>query len=94
MTLPKHRVSTHPGEVLREDVLKALQMSAAAFADWCGLPVRYVRELARERRPLTPEAAWAIGQAVGQGPQYWMGLQTDYDLTRARPRRRIPKLPR
>ena len=88
MALPTNRVTTHPGEHLREDVLKEKKMSAAAFARLCGLPVRYVRELVRERRPVTAEAAWAISGALGSTPEFWMGLQTAHDLTMARPRRR------
>lgn len=94
MALPANRITTHPGETLREDVLKEKKMSAAAFARLCGLPVRYVRELVRERRPVTAEAAWAISMALGSTPEFWMGLQMTHDLTKARPRRKVARLPK
>jgi addiction module HigA family antidote len=87
-------ITAHPGATLREDVLMPKNMSAAAFARWCGLSVRYVRELARERRRMTPKAAWAISQALGSSPEFWMRLQASHDLTKARPRRRVPRIPR
>lgn len=94
MGLPKHRIATHPGEILREEYLRPLKMSAAAFARWCGLSPRYVRELVRGRRAVTAETAWPISQALDTSVELWTGLQSAHDLTKARPRRRVPRIPR
>lgn len=69
----------HPGEYVRE-ALEELGMSQAEFARIIGvLPMR-ISHLAREELPVTAELALRLDQAPGQSPQYWLKLQTAYDL--------------
>ena len=72
----------HPDEFLRE-ILDELGLTQAAFADAIGIsPVR-VSHMLRGDRPVTAEVALRLGLALGQTPQYWLNLQTTYDLKRA-----------
>ncbi len=69
----------HPGEYVRE-ALEDLGMSQAEFARAIGVSPMRISHLVREERPVTAEMALRLGQAFGQSPQYWLNLQTTYDL--------------
>ena len=72
----------HPGEFLRE-ILEALSMSQAAFASALDVSPMRVSHLLRGERPVTAELALRLGRALGQTPQFWLNLQTSYDLKMA-----------
>lgn len=69
----------HPGEFLRE-TLEDLRLTQAALADAIGVSPMRVSHLLRGDRPVTAELALRLGRALGQTPQYWLNLQTAYDL--------------
>jgi addiction module HigA family antidote len=69
----------HPGEYIRE-ALEDLGLTQAALAQALGVSAMRISHLVREERPVTAELALRLGQAFGQSPQYWLNLQTDYDL--------------
>jgi len=69
----------HPGEFLRE-ILEDLGLTQSAFADAIGVSPMRVSHLLRGDRPVTAELALRMGRALGQTPQYWLNLQTAYDL--------------
>ena len=69
----------HPGEFLRE-TLEELGLSQAALADAIGVSPMRVSHLLRGDRPVTAELALRLGRALDQTPQYWLNLQTAYDL--------------
>lgn len=69
----------HPGEFLRE-TLDELGLTQAAFADALGVSAMRVSHLLKGQRPVTAELALRLGRALGQTPQYWLNLQTTYDL--------------
>lgn len=69
----------HPGEHLRE-FLDELAMSQAAFARAIGVSPMRISHVVRGERPVTAELALRFGRAFGQTAQFWMGLQTTYDL--------------
>ena len=72
----------HPGEFLRE-TLEELGLTQAALADAIGVSPMRVSHLLRGDRPVTAELALRLGRALGQTPQYWLNLQTGYDLKMA-----------
>jgi len=72
----------HPGEFLRE-TLDELGLSQAAFAEALGISPMRVSHLLKGVRPVTAELALRLGIALGQTPQYWLNLQTSYDLKMA-----------
>ena len=69
----------HPGEYIRE-ALEDLGLTQAALAKSLGVSAMRISHVVREERPITAELALRLGQAFGQSPQYWLNLQTDYDL--------------
>ncbi len=71
--------AVHPGEFLRE-TLDELGLTQAAFADAIGVSPMRVSHLLRGERPVTAELALRLGRALGQTPQYWLNLQSAYDL--------------
>jgi len=71
--------AVHPGEFLRE-TLEELGLTQAAFAEVIGVSPMRVSHLLKGDRPVTAELALRLGRALGQTPQYWLNLQTTYDL--------------
>ena len=71
--------AVHPGEFLRE-TLNDLGLTQAAFAEAIGVSPMRVSHVLRGERPVTAELALRLGRALGQTPQYWLNLQTTYDL--------------
>ncbi|MFM9900720.1 MAG: HigA family addiction module antitoxin [Polaromonas sp.] len=69
----------HPGEFLRE-TLEDMVMTQAAFAEAIGVSPMRVSHLLRGERPVTAEMALRLGRALRQTPQYWLNLQTAFDL--------------
>lgn len=90
--LPKKRIPTHPGEVLIEEFLEPMGVTQVALAAHLGVPVQRINELVRAKRGVTPETAWLLAGAFGTTPEFWLALQTNYDLARARPTRIIQRL--
>ncbi|CAM5795390.1 HigA family addiction module antitoxin [Ottowia pentelensis] len=80
MTTPHNGLpAIHPGEFLRE-TLNDLGLTQAAFASALGVSPMRVSHLLKGDRPVTAELALRLGRALGQTPQYWLNLQTSYDL--------------
>ncbi|MGH8476082.1 MAG: HigA family addiction module antitoxin [Methylococcales bacterium] len=69
----------HPGEILHE-ILEDLNLTQTAFAKTIGVSSMRVSHVLRGTRPVTAELALRLGRAFGQTPQYWLNLQTRYDL--------------
>jgi addiction module HigA family antidote len=69
----------HSGEFLREALVE-LAITQSAFAQAIGLSVMRVSHVLKRDRAFTAELALRLGRALGQTPQYWLNLQTTYDL--------------
>ena len=69
----------HPGYYLRE-ILEDHGMSQAAFAHAIGVSPMRISHIVREQRPVTAELALRLGRAFGQSAQFWINLQSSYDL--------------
>ncbi len=74
----------HPGEVLLEEFLKPLGISQNRLARAMGVPPRRINEIVHGKRAITADTALRLARALGTSEQFWMGLQTDYDLEKAR----------
>jgi addiction module HigA family antidote len=74
----------HPGEVLREEFLVPLKLSAGALASKMGVPRTRVERIASEDVSITADTALRLGKALGTSPHLWLNLQNDYDLQMAR----------
>ena len=79
----KTRIRTHPGEVLREEYLEPLGMSARQLAEAIHVPANRISELARERRGVTADTAIRLGRYFGTSPDFWLNLQLAHDLSKA-----------
>ncbi len=71
---------THPGEILREDVLPALDLTKTRFAELLHVSRQTLYDLLGERQPVTPQMALRLGRLLGNGPEIWLRLQGAYDL--------------
>ncbi len=69
----------HPGEYLTE-ILEELNVSQAEFSRAIGVSPMRISHVTRGSRPVTAELALLFARAFDQSPQYWMNLQTDFDL--------------
>jgi addiction module HigA family antidote len=76
--LPKN--PTHPGEMLLEEFLKPLGVSQVQFARHIGVSFKRINEIVNGKRAVSPETAWLFSQSLGTSPQFWMSLQSYYDL--------------
>jgi addiction module HigA family antidote len=74
----------HPGEVLREEFLVPMKLSPYALAQACGVPRTRIERIAREETPVTADTALRLAQYFGSTAEFWMGLQSQYDLEHAR----------
>jgi antitoxin HigA-1 len=70
----------HPGEVLREEFLEPLGLSAHALAQALRVPAPRVNDIVRERRSVSPDTALRLARHFGTTPQFWLNLQASYDL--------------
>ena len=70
----------HPGEVLLEEFLRPLGLSQNRLGLSLGVHPRRINEIVLHKRRVTAETALRLGRYFGTSPQFWLGLQSDYDL--------------
>ena len=70
----------HPGEILREDYLAPLEMSANALAKAIGVTPARINEIVREERGITADTALRLAKYFGGNAKFWLNLQTTYEL--------------
>jgi len=81
MSRPVNRMRpVHPGEVLREDYLAELGLSANALAVALGVPATRIHEIIKERRAVTADTAARLARYFGGDAASWLALQAQYDL--------------
>lgn len=73
----------HPGEILREEFLVPFEMSANALAMELHVPAPRINDVVRERRSITPDTALRLARYFGTTPQFWLSLQSSFDLRKA-----------
>jgi addiction module HigA family antidote len=73
------RLPTHPGKILARE-LKARGLSANRIALALGVPSGRITDILNEKRAITPDTAIRLGEFFGNSPQFWLNLQTKYDL--------------
>ena len=78
-----NRCPTHPGALLREDILPALHMSKVAIANAIGISRQHLYDILGEKKPVSPEVAVRLGKAFGDGPEAWLRMQAAYDAWHA-----------
>lgn len=81
MTTIKNKMRPiHPGEILREEFLIPMELSAHALATELKVPAPRINDIVRERRAITPDTALRLARYFGTTAQFWLNLQTSYDL--------------
>ncbi len=70
----------HPGEVLMEEFLKPMNLSQNRLAINIGVDARRINEIVLGKRRVTADTSLRLSRFFGNSPQFWMGLQSDYDL--------------
>jgi antitoxin HigA-1 len=78
------RVTTHPGEVLGEEFLKPLGMSAHALAIALRVPATRISAIVKGERSVTADTALRLARFFGTSAEFWINLQATHDLTKAR----------
>jgi addiction module HigA family antidote len=81
--MPKTLPPLHPGEVLREEYLEPLGLSPYALAKACRIPRTRIERIAREEIGITADTALRLGRYFNTTAQFWLNLQSDYDLRTA-----------
>ncbi len=82
--IPTHRKPNHPGEILLEEFLEPLKMSQSELAKKMGVPIQRVNTLINEKRGITAETAILLSEILKTTAEFWMNLQSIYDLYEAR----------
>ncbi len=77
------RIPTHPGALLREDVLPALRISVSEAARQLGVSRQMLHKINKEKAPVTPEMAVRLGKFCGDGPDIWVRMQAAHDVAKA-----------
>src|SRR5436853_4221988 len=93
--LPTEVPPVGPGEMLLEEFLKPLGISQSAFAIRLGVSFPRLNEIIRAKRAVTPDTALRLAQVTGMSADFWLGLQSDWDLwhaLRSKDARAIAKL--
>jgi len=86
---PLKRPPTHPGELLREDVLPALGLSVSEAARRLGISRQQLHRVLACTHPITTDMALRIGKFAGNGPGLWLRMQQAYDLWHAEQRMEV-----
>ena len=87
------RIRTHPGEILNEEYLVPLEMSARQLADAIGVPSNRISDIVRQRRGVTADTAIRLGRFFGTDPQFWLNMQQGYELSKAQAETDYSKVP-
>ncbi len=86
---PQNRISTHPGTILLKEFLEPMKLTQKRLADYLGIPVQRINEIVRGKRGISPDTAWLLSGALDTGPEFWLNLQTMYDISANRPEKQI-----
>jgi addiction module HigA family antidote len=73
----------HPGRVLREEYMEPLQLDALGLAQALGIPSSQITPVIADQEPVTSDLALRLARCFRTSPQFWLGLQTAYDLAMA-----------
>lgn len=82
--LPEKRIPSHPGEILFEEFLSPMKMTQIELAKQMGVPIQRINTLINGKRNVTPETAILLSRVFKTTPEFWMNLQTQYDLALAK----------
>jgi len=87
------RCPTHPGELLRDDILPAIEMGKSELAKALGISRQHLYDILNERKPVSPEVAARLGKAFGDGAGVWLRMQAAHDAWHAERSVDLSKIP-
>jgi addiction module HigA family antidote len=79
----------HPGEILSEEFLKPLEVSAYRLSKDIGIPQTRISEILKGNRRITADTALRLSIYFGNSPKFWLGLQADYDIEEEKRQNRL-----
>ncbi len=80
----KNLPNIHPGEILQEEFLKPLGISAYRLSKEINIPQTRISEIVKCKRRITADTALRFSKYFGNSPKFWLGLQDDYDIEEER----------
>jgi addiction module HigA family antidote len=78
-----HRCPTHPGALLRQDVIPATGKSKTEIAALLGISRQHLHDILEEKKPISPATAVRLGKLFGDGADIWLRMQAAYDTWHA-----------
>ena len=87
------RCPTHPGALLREEVIPATGRSKTEIASLLGISRQHLHDILEERKPVSPAVAVRLGKLLGDGPGVWVRMQAAHDTWQAEQRVDVSKIP-
>ena len=90
--IPSNRKATHPGVILLKEFLEPMGLAQKALAAHIGIPIQRVNEIVKGKRGVSPDTAWLFSGAFDTSPEFWLNLQSAYDLSSRRPKLHIQSL--
>jgi antitoxin HigA-1 len=87
------RPPTHPGAIIREDVLPAIGHTKVQIAALAGISRQHLNDILSERKPISPAVAVRFGKLFGNGPDLWVRMQAAYDTWHAARDIDVSKIP-
>ncbi|HMA63775.1 MAG: HigA family addiction module antitoxin [Fibrobacterota bacterium] len=87
--IPTKRAPTHPGVILLEEFLKPNGMTQVDLAKKLGIPLQRINTIINGKRACTAETALLLAQEFGNSPEFWMNLQSAFDLYEAKCRLKV-----
>jgi addiction module HigA family antidote len=79
----RSRCPTHPGELLRDEILPAVGLGKSELARALGISRQHLYDILNEKKPVSPEVAARLGKAFGDGAGVWLRMQAAYDAWHA-----------
>src|SRR5271168_2217074 len=89
----RNRCPTHPGELLRDDVIPATGKTQTEIAALLGISRQHLYDILEERKPVSPAVAVRLGKLFGDGAAIWVRMQSAYDTWHAERQEDVSKIP-
>ena len=86
LRIPKSRLPTHPGEMLKEEFLEPMQISQRDLANAIQVPYQRINEIVNKKRGITPSTALKLAKFFDMSASFWLNLQIRRDLYRTQTR--------
>ena len=90
--IPQIRMTTHPGVILLKEYLEPMELTQKELANHLDIPIQRINEIVRGKRGVSSDTAWLFSKAFNTSPEFWLNLQSMYDLSSHRPDKEIAPL--